>query len=136
MEHMFQRINENSDTQLTFRVECSMVEIYNERIRDLFVRFERGKEKKGGLKLRDSPKQGETRANAAAKAIVCQSTATIHHPPSTIRHPTNRPPPPNRPPNRPPTAHHSSSTRRVHRGAQECPGGELRPDRAADDHGY
>ena len=59
MEHMFQRINDNSDTQLTFRVECSMVEIYNERIRDLFVRFERGKEKKGGLKLRDSPKQGD-----------------------------------------------------------------------------
>jgi kinesin family protein 1 len=56
---MFERIDVNDDKELSFRVECSMLEIYNERIRDLFVPFSHQNEKKlGGLKLRDSPSLG------------------------------------------------------------------------------
>jgi len=40
----------------TFKVEVSMLEIYNERIRDLLVPPRR--QQSGGLKVRDAPKTG------------------------------------------------------------------------------
>lgn len=58
-EKMFERIQANTDSELSFRVECSMLEIYNERIRDLFVAFsQQGEKRAAGLRLRDSPSQG------------------------------------------------------------------------------
>ena len=64
-EQLFQRIEANADPELSFRVECSMLEIYNERIRDLFVPFsyrptmaEKLKGSDAGLKVRDHPTLG------------------------------------------------------------------------------
>jgi hypothetical protein len=64
-EQLFQRIEANADPELTFRVECSMLEIYNERIRDLFVPFsyrptmaDKLKGSDAGLKVRDHPTLG------------------------------------------------------------------------------
>ena len=34
---LFQRIAENQDPNVKFRVECSYMEIYNERVRDLLA---------------------------------------------------------------------------------------------------
>ena len=45
-----------SKTETTYRVEASMLEIYNERVRDLFVPMTQ--QPRGGLKVRDSPKTG------------------------------------------------------------------------------
>jgi len=56
-EQIFQMIK-NNDKDITFRVECSMLEIYNERIRDLLVPFSRSEKLKEGLKLRESPSLG------------------------------------------------------------------------------
>ncbi|GMI41207.1 hypothetical protein TeGR_g6776, partial [Tetraparma gracilis] len=42
--------------ETTYKVECSMLEIYNERVRDLFVPM--SQQDRGGLKVRDSPKTG------------------------------------------------------------------------------
>ena len=65
-ERLFERIGANEDPELSFRVECSMLEIYNERIRDLFVPFtatgggraSSQELNRAGLKLRDSPSLG------------------------------------------------------------------------------
>ena len=35
-EEIFERIKRNEDKDITFRVEASMMEIYNEQVRDLF----------------------------------------------------------------------------------------------------
>eukprot|EP00937_MAST-01D_sp_MAST-1D-sp2_P003885 g3885.t1 len=62
--HIFQRIESNTDPDLSFTVECSMLEIYNERIRDLFDAASRVR---GGgaavqrpveLRVRDHPRTG------------------------------------------------------------------------------
>ena len=42
--------------ETTYKVEASMLEIYNERIRDLFVPM--SQQPRGGLKIRDSPTTG------------------------------------------------------------------------------
>mmetsp|Transcript_46333 Transcript_46333/g.79913 ORF Transcript_46333/g.79913 Transcript_46333/m.79913 type:complete len:1029 (-) Transcript_46333:99-3185(-) len=55
-EQIFQRIEETSSDDLTYKVETSMMEIYNEKIRDLLVDF--NLQKTAPLKLRDSPKTG------------------------------------------------------------------------------
>ena len=57
-EQMFERISGNDDADLSFRVECSMLEIYNEKVRDLFVSFSANMERRGGLKVRDAPTTG------------------------------------------------------------------------------
>ena len=44
------------DTDVRYKVEASMLEIYNERIRDLFVPM--SQQEKAGLKVRDSPSTG------------------------------------------------------------------------------
>mgnify|MGYP001297026292 CR=1 FL=1 len=55
---MFDRIALNKDPNVTFKVECSYIEIYNERVRDLFVSFSANAERKGGLRVRDAPTTG------------------------------------------------------------------------------
>ena len=56
-ERMFERISKNEDSDLSFRVECSMLEIYNERVRDLSYLLANA-ERKGGLRVRDAPTTG------------------------------------------------------------------------------
>jgi hypothetical protein len=51
-EKIFDRINANTDGNLSFKVESSMLEIYMEKIRDLFNPGE------GDLKIRLDPKKG------------------------------------------------------------------------------
>lgn len=46
----------NDDEDTHFKVKVSMLEIYNEKIRDLFVPLSR--QDRAGLKIRDSPKTG------------------------------------------------------------------------------
>ena len=48
--------NANEGDDVRYKVEASMLEIYNERIRDLFVPM--NQQDKGGLKVRDSPSTG------------------------------------------------------------------------------
>jgi Skp family chaperone for outer membrane proteins len=55
MQEMFKRIDENPNENVSFRVQCSMMEIYNEQVRDL---FRPSNNQKGGLKVRESPKTG------------------------------------------------------------------------------
>ena len=55
---IFDRINSTADMDTTYQVECSMLEIYNEQIRDLFSSVPRDKTAKGGLKVRDSASTG------------------------------------------------------------------------------
>lgn len=51
-EEMFRRIGENTDKEKSFQVTTSMLQIYNEKIEDLFV--EQAKRPKEGLKIRES----------------------------------------------------------------------------------
>jgi len=46
----------NSGPDTTYKIEVSMLEIYNEKVRDLFVPL--SSQDRGGLKVRDSPKTG------------------------------------------------------------------------------
>lgn len=55
-EEIFQRIEANTDPDITYKVEASMLEIYNEKVRDLFN--PRSDAAAGGLKVRDHPKTG------------------------------------------------------------------------------
>ncbi|KAI8331620.1 hypothetical protein EDC96DRAFT_527066 [Choanephora cucurbitarum] len=50
---LFNRINSNSDPNLTYRVEVSYIEIYNEKVRDLL-----NPKNKGNLKVREHPSLG------------------------------------------------------------------------------
>ncbi|XP_050405735.1 kinesin-like protein KIF28P [Patella vulgata] len=52
---LFNAIEKNKDDNKQLRVTFSMLEIYNEQIRDLLVK---GQQKQGGLKVRQSPKIG------------------------------------------------------------------------------
>lgn len=51
-EKIFARMRENEDADLTIKVTCSMLEIYMEKIRDLF------NPGAGELKIRNDPKKG------------------------------------------------------------------------------
>lgn len=57
MEEMFKRIAANTDKNVKFEVDCSMIEIYNEKVRDLF-NPDSGKSAIHGLKVRDHPQTG------------------------------------------------------------------------------
>lgn len=50
---LFNRINNNSDPNLQYRVEVSYIEIYNEKVRDLL-----NPKNKGNLKVREHPSLG------------------------------------------------------------------------------
>ncbi|KAI8969978.1 hypothetical protein BDF20DRAFT_907549 [Mycotypha africana] len=50
---LFTRIADNTDTALTYRVEVSYIEIYNEKVRDLL-----NPKNKGNLKVREHPSLG------------------------------------------------------------------------------
>jgi hypothetical protein len=52
-EELFRRIECNTDSSITYKVESSMLEIYNEKVRDLFN--PRNPKNEGGLKLRLVP---------------------------------------------------------------------------------
>ena len=54
-EDIFRRITEQQCDDVVFRVEASMMEIYNEKVRDL---FNPGAGGAAGLKVRDNPKIG------------------------------------------------------------------------------
>jgi kinesin family protein 1 len=52
---IFERIKDSTEEKkdgVTYHVECSMLEIYNEQVRDLFSSVPRDKLAKGGLKVR------------------------------------------------------------------------------------
>jgi len=57
MEEMFKRIQNNKDPNIKFVVEASMMEIYNERVKDLF-NPDNEKSHPNGLKVRDHPQTG------------------------------------------------------------------------------
>ena len=50
-EEIFNRISANTDKEKTFQVTTSMLQIYNEKVEDLFVEQSKRKE---GLKIRES----------------------------------------------------------------------------------
>ncbi len=50
---LFNRINRNEDPNLTYQVQVSYIEIYNERVRDLL-----NPTNKGNLKVREHPALG------------------------------------------------------------------------------
>lgn len=50
---LFERIKANNDENLTYRVEVSYIEIYNEKVRDLL-----NPKNKGNLKVREHPSTG------------------------------------------------------------------------------
>ncbi|ORZ21973.1 hypothetical protein BCR42DRAFT_160311, partial [Absidia repens] len=50
---LFNRINQNTDTSVTFAAEVSYIEIYNEKVRDLL-----NPKNKGNLKVREHPSTG------------------------------------------------------------------------------
>ena len=50
---LFNRINNNKDLELTYQVQVSYIEIYNERVRDLL-----NPKNKGNLKVREHPALG------------------------------------------------------------------------------
>ena len=50
---LFERIKANDDENLTYRVEVSYIEIYNEKVRDLL-----NPKNKGNLKVREHPSTG------------------------------------------------------------------------------
>ncbi len=54
MEQMFERIQANTDDNIKYLVEVSMIEIYNEMVQDLI----KPQNIKGGLKVRDHPLTG------------------------------------------------------------------------------
>ena len=51
-EEIFNRINTNTDSEKSFEVLVSMLEIYNEKVQDLLVPI--SKRPQGGLKIRES----------------------------------------------------------------------------------
>ena len=55
----------------TYHVECSMLEIYNETVRDLFSGVPASKAPKGGLKVRDNPKTGPFVQGLTKNAVAC-----------------------------------------------------------------
>lgn len=57
MDEMFRRISQNKDKNVKFMVEASMMEIYNEKVRDLF-NPDSDKGNINGLKVRDNPQTG------------------------------------------------------------------------------
>ncbi|XP_074654551.1 kinesin-like protein KIF28 [Tubulanus polymorphus] len=54
-EKLFQKIEENRDNTKQLQVSFSMLEIYNEQVKDLLVK---SKPERGGLKIRQNPKTG------------------------------------------------------------------------------
>ena len=66
---IFDRINDAKADGKTYHVECSMLEIYNEQIRDLFSSVPRNKLQKGGLKVRDSASTGPFVAGLTKNAV-------------------------------------------------------------------
>ena len=52
---IFRRIEENTDENLKYEVQFSMLEIYNEKVQDLLEKNE-AKKPKGGLKVRENQK--------------------------------------------------------------------------------
>ena len=54
---LFSRIEANEDPDVTYRVQASMMEIYNEKVRDLFNPGNKANDG-AGLKVRDNPKTG------------------------------------------------------------------------------
>ena len=54
---LFRRIESNTQADVTYHVQASMMEIYNEKVRDLFNPSNKANEG-GGLKVRDNPKTG------------------------------------------------------------------------------
>lgn len=55
-EELFRRIEANTDDSVLYKVESSMMEIYNERVRDLFN--PKNPMNATGLKVRENPKTG------------------------------------------------------------------------------
>ncbi|CAE1299414.1 Kinesin-like protein KIF1B,Kinesin-like protein KIN-4B,Kinesin-like protein KIF1A,Kinesin-like protein KIF28P,Kinesin-like protein KIF16B,Kinesin-like protein FLA10,Kinesin-like protein KIN-12D,Kinesin-like protein KIF17,Kinesin-like protein KIN-4A,Kinesin-like protein unc-104,Osmotic avoidance abnormal protein 3,Kinesin-like protein KIF1C,Kinesin-related protein 1,Kinesin-like protein Klp98A,Kinesin-like protein KIF14,Kinesin-like protein KIF18B,Chromosome-associated kinesin KIF4,Kinesin-like protein KIF1 len=53
-DELFKRVNNNEDPNLSYEVSFSMMEIYNEQVRDLLTK----ENPKGGLQVRQNPKMG------------------------------------------------------------------------------
>jgi kinesin family protein 1 len=68
LEEMFRRMTSNGNPNVKYQVESSMMEIYNEKVRDLFNPDETPPE---GLRVRDHPKLGPYVENLSA--VVCTS---------------------------------------------------------------
>ena len=65
---IFNRIGASTEPDVTFKVEASMLEIYNEKVNDLFNPKMKGKVK---LKVRDHPKLGAFIPNLTRSAMSC-----------------------------------------------------------------
>lgn len=69
---LFNRITTNSQPNLTYRVEVSYIEIYNEKVRDLL-----NPKNKGNLKVREHPSLGPYVEDLSR--LVVTSFADIEH---------------------------------------------------------
>lgn len=69
---MFNRINRQTANNLTYRVEVSYIEIYNEKVRDLL-----NPKNKGNLKVREHPSLGPYVEDLSRVAV--NSFADIEH---------------------------------------------------------
>lgn len=54
-EALFQKIEQSEQIDVKYTMKCSMIEIYNEEVRDL---FNPSSKRRGGLKVREHPKKG------------------------------------------------------------------------------
>ena len=75
LKEIFRRIREDNDSAVEYQVESSMMEIYNEQIRDL---FNSGKQPKGGLKVRDNPKTGPYVQGLTTSAVSSYEETVAH----------------------------------------------------------
>ncbi len=62
-ENIFERMRANTDEDLTIKVTCSMLEIYMEKVKDLFNTGA------GELKIRNNPKKGFYVENLTMNAV-------------------------------------------------------------------
>lgn len=68
-DKIFERIDNNTDENVTFEITVSMLEIYNERVFDLFLDAKKRDEK--GLKIREHPKNGPYVEGKSDKICSC-----------------------------------------------------------------
>jgi phage terminase large subunit len=68
-DSIFVRIDKNTNPDVTFEIVVSMIEIYNERVFDLFVDAKKRDER--GLKIREHPKNGPYVEGKEEKLVSC-----------------------------------------------------------------
>jgi len=82
-DQIFKRIESNTDTNKTYQVSFSMLEIYNEKVQDLLM-ADQSKKPTGGLKVRESQGgqvyvQGLSKHPVDSYEMIAQKTDEGYH---------------------------------------------------------